>query len=639
MNTRFYTPRRSLSRIVSIFVGLMAILVLLPGATGIWYSTQATRNVQAMRQAAAQSIQVSEVQLKWLAVVGALESLSVTRPTVENQVELASRLSELEIKLSSLSSARLGLSQENIAANQQITQDLVQTGVGLRRLSNEVYDLAARHRWSQSMNRRQAGLAELQKLLDQQLSQLNKNIESDLLARTLLVQRLRTQAGVLAAITGIAGVLFAIGLVWLSRRAIVRPMQQLTGDVERITRGDFSPVTPLARDDEIGELSRAIALMTDWLHDSYERMEQRVAERTQEVERRRVEIQVAAQVARDIASTRSLEALLNVAVNLICERLKFYHAGIFLNDDRGEFAVLRAATGEAGRALLARQHRLRIGISSGAAPDGAATSSGAVTGLVGYAAQSGEARVSLDVHLDDVHYRNPLLPDTRSEAAIPLKTGGRVIGVLDVQSTQPNAFDAESLQMLAVLADQLATAIQNARLLEELQQTLSELQTAYGQVDREAWVRFTGSRRVVGYQYDGAGLKPVTQAQPAAENPAALSIPLQVRDTQIGWLEVWSDTRDGGVPSTEEPFSEAEKLLLENISGRLSQVLESARLYEEAQRRAEREETINRLTASLARGLDMDGVLRSAAAQLGELPGVTEAMVLLTGGGTHDHRS
>ncbi len=605
-----YPGRRgSLSRTISFFVGLMALLVMVSGGIGVWYAHLVSQNVDAMQLAATQSMQISNLQLKWLSVAGMLETLSTTHPSAQTQLELDSRLNNMEIYFSKLSSTKFGLTPEMIAANQEITQELLQVGVGMRKLSADVYDLTTRSDWTGAATRRETGLAELQEQLDQQLSLINANIETDLQGRVQTLNTLRTLASSLAGVTGVIGVIFAFSLVWLSRRNILRPMQQLTQEVQRITGGDFSPVIPLPRNDEIGELSHAIMLMTNWLRDSYEMLEQRVAERTQEVERRRVEIQVAAQVARDIASTHNLEALLNLAVNLVRDRFKFYHAGIFMNDDRNEYAVLRSATGEAGREMLERAHKLRIG----------------QVGLVGHAAQTGEPRVALDVGQDAAHYRNPLLPETRAEAAIPLKTGGRVIGVLDVQSTQPNAFDEESLQALQVLADQLATAIQNARLLEEVQLNLADLQTAYGRIEQQAWERVTQDNPVVGYQYDGVSVTPITQAQAEGHtaDQAPLSLPLEVRGTHIGSLEVWGPG--------EEALGEAEAAFLSTVSSRLSQVLEGARLFEEAQSRAAREQMINRLTASIARSLDMDGVLRTAALQLGELPEVVEAMVLLAG--------
>jgi GAF domain-containing protein/HAMP domain-containing protein len=630
--SRVTRRQRSLSRNIFIVLGLMILLVLLTSAAGIWYAYQSGQRVQEMRLAATQSVQISELQLKWLAVVGTLEAISVNRPTkgttaAEIQLDLDSKLGDLENKLKTLGETNLGLSPESIEANRTISQDLLKLGDEMRQLSSEVYDLTVNNRWSQAMTLRQTGLADLQKRLDRDLSKLNGNIRTDLETSAGQVEYLRRLTSGFAGVIALLGLAFAGIVIWAGQRSIIRPMQLLTSQVRQVAQGDFSPVPPLDRQDEIGELSQAISLMTDWLRDSYEMLEQRVNERTQEVERRRNEIQVAALVARDIASTRNLDALMNQAVNLVRERFNFYHAGLFLTDEANEYAVLQAATGEAGRELLARKHRLRIGSSS------TTTGSGSVAiGLVGYAAQTGESRIALDVGQDAVHFKNPFLPDTRSEAAIPLKSAGRVIGVLDVQSIHPDAFDKENLQVFQVMADQLATAIQNARLLEEVQQNLKALQTAYGEVDRQAWERFAHSTPLLGYEYDRGQLQPLTRhseksdlpfEQPASESEdlAPVQLPLEVRGGQIGYLEVWG--KQGNL-------NEAQKTILANLANRLSQILESARLFEEAQTRASREQMINQLTASLARSLDTEGVLRTAAFQLGNLPAVVEASVFLT---------
>lgn len=177
-------------------------------------------------------------------------------------------------------------------------------------------------------------------------------------------------------------------------------------------------------------------------------------------ERRAVQLQVAAEVASEATAVQHLEDLLERAVYLVGTRFDFYHAGIFLNAEDGFYTVLKAATGEAGRRMLASGYRLRL--------EG--------TGIVAHVAARGEPRFAPDVGQDQVHLKNPLLPETRSEMALPLKAGAHMIGVLDVQSKLENAFDADDLGLLQTLADQLATAIQTARLLEATRRQMQELQ-------------------------------------------------------------------------------------------------------------------------------------------------------------------
>jgi PAS domain S-box-containing protein len=206
----------------------------------------------------------------------------------------------------------------------------------------------------------------------------------------------------------------------------------------------------------------AVALENARLHrvvaDLAARLEEEVAARTHDLDRRSLELMVAAEVARDATRSVGLDELLNRAANLIRERFGFYHAGIFLVDEQGEYAVLRAATGNAGRQMLADGHKLKVG----------------EVGMVGYVIQTGHPRIVLDVGADAVHFENPLLPETRSEMTLPLQVGERIIGALDVQSRREAAFDKGDVAVLRIMADQLAVAIEKARLFEQTQAILEE---------------------------------------------------------------------------------------------------------------------------------------------------------------------
>lgn len=175
------------------------------------------------------------------------------------------------------------------------------------------------------------------------------------------------------------------------------------------------------------------------------------------LERRIIHLRVAAEIARDTTSLDKVDELLDRTVNLVRDRFGFYHAGIFLVE--GKYAVLRAATGDAGRQMLANNHQLKVG----------------EVGIVGHVTGTGEPRIVLDVGADAVYFRNPYLPETRSEMALPLQVGSSIIGALDVQSKEPNAFQSEDISILHILADQMAVAIENARLYESAQRRLDEL--------------------------------------------------------------------------------------------------------------------------------------------------------------------
>src|SRR3990172_8663169 len=246
-------------------------------------------------------------------------------------------------------------------------------------------------------------------------------------------------------------ILAVLLLVPLATRQSLRPLTALAQVVERIARGQFEQRVPIERRDEVGRLGESFNAMATELSSMYRSLEERVAERTHQ-------IQTASEVARDAAFIRDVDALLDQVVRLISDRFAFYHAGIFLTE--GDDAVLRAASSEGGRRMLERGHRLAVG----------------KVGLVGYVTGTGKPRIALDVGADAVHFANPDLPHTRSELALPLRVGASVIGALDVQSNEPNAFDDHDLVVLQTMADQLATALENARLLDSLRRQSADRQ-------------------------------------------------------------------------------------------------------------------------------------------------------------------
>jgi GAF domain-containing protein/HAMP domain-containing protein len=417
-----------------------------------------------------------------------------------------------------------------------------------------------------------------------------------------------TRALVLRRIAPISVAILAvvIGLgLWVTHR-LVTPIQNLVAATEEFGAGNLNVEVAVETDDEIGILADAFRTMVSQVKGFITTLEQRVSERTKELERRSLQVQVAAEVARDVSATRDLGEVLQRAVNLVRERFGFYHAGIFLVDEKWEYVVLRAATGEAGRKMVARDHKLRIG----------------QTGIVGYATGSGQPRIALDVGIDAVHFQNPLLPDTRSEIALPLKSGNQVIGALDVQSKQAAAFSEEDVTVLQIMADQLAVAIENARLLQRVQESMQDLEAFYGHYNRQSWEMIVNAQPALGYEFEDGKVRPLkhkSQADSSEEQEAGAQvfrIPLQVRGEEIGGLEVWP---------AQETFSREERELLLAVGERISQALESARIFEETQVRAARERALNELSVKMTRSMDIETLLRNAVVELGQLPQVVEA--------------
>ncbi len=176
-------------------------------------------------------------------------------------------------------------------------------------------------------------------------------------------------------------------------------------------------------------------------------------------QRRAKQLEAVAEVSRAVSSLLDLDELLNTTVELIRDAFGYYHAQVFLVDDENYAAWLRASTGEVGRILLERKHHLIVGSQS----------------VIGQVTATGKPVVARDTDRDAVHRRNELLPDTRAECAVPLRIGTRIIGALDVQSTEPDVFDEEDIAILQTLADQLAVAIENARAYQQQLETAERL--------------------------------------------------------------------------------------------------------------------------------------------------------------------
>jgi GAF domain-containing protein/HAMP domain-containing protein len=443
--------------------------------------------------------------------------------------------------------------------------------------------------------------------------------------RSEVLASLATTLAIILTVIALA-VLAAGGLSLLITGNISNAINELVHVSQRLSTGELSLQARVVRDDEIGSLAKAFNSMAGQLRDLVSNLEQRVAERTAEVQQRSAQIQLAAEVARDIAATTDLEKLLSQSVNLIRERFNFYHAGIFLLDDNGEYAVLRAATGEAGRKMLAQNHKLRVG----------------AVGIVGAATGKGEPHIALDVKADPTHYKNPLLPDTQAEMALPLRIGQRVTGALDVQSRQPNAFSQEDVTVLQTMADQLAVAIENARLIQQLNQSVTELERAYGHYTHSVWGEI--ARREpggYGFRYHNLNVQPAGRVNPEARRAllenrtvlervqepeiegielGALAVPIQLRGQVIGVLNV---RVQGGEVQTQT------RLLVEEAATRLALVLENARLLEEAQRQAEQEVLLGQVASHVRSSLDIDAVLQTAAREVANALGLAEVVVQL----------
>jgi GAF domain-containing protein/HAMP domain-containing protein len=409
-----------------------------------------------------------------------------------------------------------------------------------------------------------------------------------------------------------AGSLLILILSWLTIRQALQPVAELTSTAASIASGDLTRVATVQSEDEVGKLARAFNSMTTQLRESITNLERRVVERTRDLERRAVQLEVAAEVARQAAAIRDLRQLMDHTVRLISERFNFYHAGIFLIDESGKFAVLRAASSEGGQKMLARGHKLAVG----------------QVGIVGYVAGKGEPRIALDVGADATYFNNPDLPQTRSEMALPLKIKDNIIGILDVQSTKAAAFAEEDLAILQVLADQIALAIENAKLISESQEVISELGALYQQQVRKSWQMRLEDRDITYVYRQGKVSKDNYQARmedEADNDPHVLKLPVILRGQSLGWISLRRNPE-------AQPWAAEEAELAKSTINQLALALENARLMEENRQRAQEEELLGTVSAKTQGLLDVESVLKIAVQEIGRSMGLAKVQIQLGNG-------
>lgn len=350
-----------------------------------------------------------------------------------------------------------------------------------------------------------------------------------------------------------------------------------------------------------------------------ETLEQRVIERTADLEQRSDYLAASAEVSRFASSILDRDALIRDVVTLIHERFGLYYVGLFLLDGRREWAILRAGTGKAGEAMLARGHRLRVGEGS----------------MVGWCIEHNQARIAQEAELDVERAATSELPDTRSEAALPLRSRGRVLGALTVQSDQPGIFGRDTVAALQVMADQIATALDNANLYAESQTALETERRAYNEASQQAWQRLLQIESETGFRYDRGEthrvegswapemILAVDRAQMVeadVDSGVTVAVPLVVRGQVVGVMQL--DKTGEGATWTGDDRS-----YLAAIAEQLAIALDGSRLYGETQRSAVREQALGEITANLARSLDVEGVLQTVVRELGQTLPVDEVSV------------
>lgn len=410
----------------------------------------------------------------------------------------------------------------------------------------------------------------------------------------------------LATATNVPLLIAVVALVALVaftfERLFTLPLRQLEVAAKSAIAGDYDQPLPVARNDEFGSAGVALRDLRQHLTNTVNELEARIARRARDFE-------ATQEISRVAAQQRDTQRLMDEVVDLIIEQFpSIYHAQVFLIDAEERFAMLRASTGEVGKALLSRGHRLAVGSVS----------------VVGQAVAEGQVIITRNTESSQVHRPNVLLPDTRAELAIPLRVGARVIGVLDVQSKSSGSFTEDEIKVLQTMADQVAVAIENARLYEEAVSNLRAIRETSAEGTRRSWEEFVRQQQVqaligsAGYATD-TDLTPLREkalqedraiiGELTARDTVPVAVPMRLRGQLLGAV-AWE--------LRAQDFTEDKLLLAEELVARLTVSLDIARLFQQSQLAAERERVINEINTRLTSQTDIDEILQTAVREVGQ---------------------
>jgi len=424
---------------------LMILLVVLAGGAGLW---QVWRIGQAMSEAFAKAEQrswVDNLSAAGYRLVAALDHLLLEKEYAITGEEIQPALGTLGFYVEALEESSQEMSSSALFVDTRLVYE------DLRRIVIEADLLARQERWTEvaTVVEQQARPAnDRMRLLTIRLAQ---RVSQDATEATQLGLFVARQAA--ASVTALVVLAAVIAVVWrqVVFHALGRSIADLREGVARISGGDLDHVLHIQTGDEVEELAAEFNAMAAELADLIGTLEQRVTDRTREIDQHAAQLRTAAEVSRAASSWLETEELIRQTVNLIRDRFDYYYVGLFLLDASREWAILRAGTGHPGHEMLAQGYKLKVGGNS----------------MIGWCTAHSQARIALDVGAEAIRFDNPLLPQTRSEMALPLISRGRVIGALTVQSVKPQAFSDDDVAALQTMADQVANAIENARLLQE----------------------------------------------------------------------------------------------------------------------------------------------------------------------------
>jgi GAF domain-containing protein/HAMP domain-containing protein len=399
-------------------------------------------------------------------------------------------------------------------------------------------------------------------------------------------QILRQTYQIQSIIVSILALALGALLSFFISRTVSVPLKDLISIFKAVESGDLSQRATISATDEIAEVTMHFNRMVAGLEELQNSLEKQVEERTRL-------LKASNEIAKVSSSILDPEELLSKVINLFTDQFNYYYAAIYLLDPSERWAELKEATGEAGKVLKQNHHRLEIAGKS----------------MVATSIREKSPRIVQNTSDEKQRIENPLLPYTRSEIALPLIVGDRVLGALNVQSTRTSDFGLETIETMQNMAGQVAITLENASLFQETQLRINEMRTIQQQYLVEGWSSLSMRKDELEY---GVG-------ESNEANTQKFVASINLRDQLIGQIDL-----EGTSDWTTE-----QKNLIDAVATQAAIALENARLVNESRQIATRERMIAEINSKIWASTTIDGVLQTAIKELGRRLDASSASVEL----------